>query len=676
MSSAVGTLGISLTDTLRELSRRPWVLASLLLVINSFFFPYLGIIHDAQIYSGLILNRLDPELMSGDLFFQYGSQDKYSAFSPLMAPLAQLLGIKTAFFLGYLFCVAFFLAALTRFVTRLWPDSPGAVIGLIYLAIVPVAYGGFVPLHVLEPFLTARIPACAFTLWALAEWIDNRRMSAIIFLIAAAAVHPLMALPGVMVVGIVAIQDRFGTRGNILFMSAGFAAVLGILAYPPLAARLFGYVDPEWYRITRETNSYQFPLEWTADQWFRNLYSIAGLGLAAWLSRGASSLAVPQQSDCVSLMRSQVLAASAIVGLAGFFGSLAFTELPYSLLLKGQAYRWLWLPLALTAPCLFDLAWNAWQTGEWKRRLGAISIVVATGVVNFIPLEFVTLLFFVPVFYYGFRTFAKSMPIRDALAWTILSSSLVGFAIWAVYRLWIYLEMCSAVREHSNVILEYHIGCVTLSAAVIVPLLLLAAAGLNRRLFSMRSVRVSVALALLFQVALYAWSMSNNFKANQPQAEELRFVENFLNARRAQGNKPLCVYSDYGKLGQTWVEWRTRSFYDCFQLAGFVFNRDTAIEGKRRVAAVAPFEAASLMKRGWDSFPDICKNEIENWLNVSVEDCEAPGPEDLYRLAREESIDYIVLFKSHIDHLAVARHGDVSIYDCRALRETRLACCK
>jgi len=345
----------------------------------------------------------------------------------------------------------------------------------------------------------------------------------------------------------------------------------------------------------------------------------------------------------------------------------------YAFLLKGQAYRWLWLPLALTPPALFDLAWNAWRTNELKNRFGSLAIVVALGLTNFVPLEFATLLFFVPVFFYGFMSFAKPWSLTDKLSWTLLGSVLVGIAVWGVYRVWIYFALNEELVEQSSYLTMFEIVVAALTPGILLPLALFAAVVFHRQIVGVRQAMACLVAAALIQTGLFAWTCTEHFRSHHPLGSELRFVEAFLKERRADSPRPMCIYSNYGQLGQYWVEWRTQSFYDCFQLAGFVFNRDTAIEGKRRVSAVAPFEAAALSKGSWDLFPDMCKAKIEGWLELSVKDTQ-PNQHDLFRLANEPSIDFIILFKTHVDDLAIARHGNVSIYDCRALRESRIAC--
>jgi len=656
MPSTAAPLADAFGARLTALSRRPWTLAGILFLLNALFVPYLGIIHDAQIYSGLVLNRLDPELLAGDLFFQFGSQDKFSLFSPLLAPLAGEVGLETAFFIGYLISIAFFMVAVVRFITRLWPDSPGAVAGLVFLALIPVEYGGFVPLHVLEPFLSARIPACAFTLWAMSDLLDQRVFRGAIFLALGAALHPLMALPGAMLVILVAIQRHWGTRGTAFLIGVACALLAGLLAYPPLAYRLFGQADGEWFELNRQSNCYQFPLEWTAEQWLRNLFALAALGIAAWQVRNLAT------------ERSRVLAAASLIGIAGFFGCLAFTQLDYALLLKGQAYRWLWLPLALMPPTLFDMVCSAWRSAEHRRGVAVLAIPIAFELTGFGSSELLAFLVLMPLVVYAFVVYAKSMPWTDKLNAAVILSVLASLTLCAVCHVWAYLTLGGELREQASIYFEIAIILIVLGPGVVFPLCMIGTALLERLGRTAPATVAMVLAGLALHLGMFGWTQSEQFKSHRPMSEELRFVDRFLNQHRAESATPICVYSDFGKLGQYWVEWRTRSFYDSFQLAGMVFHRETAVEGKRRATIVAPFEAAGLSKKSWQAMPEICKPKIEAWLDRRIENSPPPQADDLMRLARESSIDYVILFNSRVDGLATAQCGKVSIYDCRALR--------
>jgi hypothetical protein len=470
MSSPVRCLGDSLDRSLRALGSHPAVLTGLLVVLNALFIPYLGIIHDAQIYYGLVLNRIEPDLLSHDLFFQFGSQDQYSLFSPLVAPVAAAIGMKAAFFLGYLASVTLFLAALVRLVNRLWPESPAAVVGLVFLATVEVAYGGYVPLHVIEPFLSARMPACALTIWAFAEVLDRRWMRGGLCLAFAFAIHPLMTFPGLLLLALVALARRWGGWAVAALGVAAALAFGGLLAYRPLALRLFGHFDSEWLALTQQTNGYQFPQEWSPAQWIWNLFALTGLLAAAGWSRR-------ENPD-----RARVLTAAAAIGAAGLFGALVFTQLPYALLMKGQAYRWLWLPLALTPPALLDLAWNAWRTGDLKYRVGSAMLLLGLGTTSFVPLEYACAFAFAPVILYGFHVFAKEWTWSDKISRALLASVLAGAAIWGGYRLWIFLFLCDDAGDILSLQEQIAVLLGTLGPGIILPILLAAFAAAGARL--------------------------------------------------------------------------------------------------------------------------------------------------------------------------------------------------
>ena len=67
--------------------------------LAAFYFlcrPYRGVRHDAEIYFGQAQLHLTPAWMSQDLFFLHGSQDRYSIFSNLFAPLLPVFGLAHA----------------------------------------------------------------------------------------------------------------------------------------------------------------------------------------------------------------------------------------------------------------------------------------------------------------------------------------------------------------------------------------------------------------------------------------------------------------------------------------------------------------------------------------------------------------------------------------------------
>src|ERR1019366_5425257 len=88
---------VKANDTLARLAEKPWALFVILLAINTIDRPYSGITHDSRLYSVQVLNQVEGGAYADDLFFRYGSQDEYSLFSRLAAPLVFSLGLPLAF---------------------------------------------------------------------------------------------------------------------------------------------------------------------------------------------------------------------------------------------------------------------------------------------------------------------------------------------------------------------------------------------------------------------------------------------------------------------------------------------------------------------------------------------------------------------------------------------------
>ena len=60
------------------------------------FHHYAGIIHDSQLYSVQALRALESEIFGDELNFRFGSQDDFTLFTKLYAPLVGALGLPAA----------------------------------------------------------------------------------------------------------------------------------------------------------------------------------------------------------------------------------------------------------------------------------------------------------------------------------------------------------------------------------------------------------------------------------------------------------------------------------------------------------------------------------------------------------------------------------------------------
>jgi len=118
---------------------------------------YHGLTEDGQIYAFQAFARLHPPL-TADLYLQNTSQDQFTLFSPLYAWCIAPLGLETAARLLTLAFTVWFLAATWSFV-RSVTGREAAWLAVAFLLIIAGDYGASGVFRILDPFLTARLPA-------------------------------------------------------------------------------------------------------------------------------------------------------------------------------------------------------------------------------------------------------------------------------------------------------------------------------------------------------------------------------------------------------------------------------------------------------------------------------------------------------------------------------------
>ena len=360
-------------DGIRQLADRPWTLFCLLLAMNALARPCYATAHDAHLYSLQALNQAEPGSYADDVFLRFGSQDQFSIFSRLMGPTVALLGVRTAFFLGYLVFNALFIFALFRLVRALIDDPVIATLSLIYLVTAPLSYGGFDIFTVHEQFFTPRIVGMAFTMFALERMLRQHFVQALVLLIAGSLMHPLMAFGGVMIWAGYVACTFLPTRVFAGLLIAALLGLTAILSIHDVGTRLFGPMDDDWHQMIRLAVGYNYPDTWTFKDWLNV----------------AVSIAVPIAA-CVSLdhgdpQRRQLLAIVALAGIVGLIATVAASFLPYALLLQGQPYRVLWILKVFQVPLGFVLIAN-WSS-EPRARIAAIALFAFFCIMHYLPHE-------------------------------------------------------------------------------------------------------------------------------------------------------------------------------------------------------------------------------------------------------------------------------------------------
>lgn len=325
--------------------------------------PYLGLINDATLYALGAFARLHPGSLGHDIFLSVGSQNGYTIFSPLVAPLMQLLGVGRAAAIVTLLNQVIFFGACAVVARKLMPPSL-AIVSVALLVALPGLYG---PKHIFwftEPLMTARVSAEAFVMGALACALGRRYGLMVLCLIVGMLLHPIMGLAGVVFLFLLFIGARRPA------MTAGLA--VGGLAVVAIFSRAapFGPIapfDPQWFQFVHSRLQYLFPSLWSVRAWGRMAIPSATLIVGAIM---------PAPSDPRRLCRTALVTAVLGIGIALLGSDL----LHIVIVTQVQTWRWLWLSNALAIMVLPYIASEYWREGTTSR---AALILVGAAWISF-----------------------------------------------------------------------------------------------------------------------------------------------------------------------------------------------------------------------------------------------------------------------------------------------------
>lgn len=329
------------------------------LALWSVFHPYQGIWHDARLYTVAALHWLSPEAYGRDIWFAFGSQDDLTLFSPLYAAAIRALGVseaaRTMVVVGAIGWVAAVWALYREILS-----SRLAIAACLASCMLPLWYSlsGTDVFQVSESFVTARIMAVPLSLFGLAAVQRGRIPLGFVLLLAAAAMHPIMASGPIAVAICLCCNDRFQ-----FYLLTGVLLALVVAMLNPMRWTALEPIDGVWMELVRGSGAsalLQF-------QGFNFARVFGSLGLLLW---GATlgSPAAARIYRTVTLVVAWSLCAAEVVC---FF-------YPSALLVQMQLWRSTWLAVVLAIPAGFEIAATAWQRGKAARLLlllGGLAVV-------------------------------------------------------------------------------------------------------------------------------------------------------------------------------------------------------------------------------------------------------------------------------------------------------------
>ena len=563
------------------------MVAALFLLAHS----YTGVRHDGTLYAGEALARLAPGDLNADLYFLYGSQGRFTVLPLLYARLIDWFGFGTGSMVGLLFAGALYLAASAYLVAALVPRH-WRTVSLLAVVLGWSIYGGTRTFSYAEPFLTARSYAEPAVLLGLGLLLRGRFIGALLALVAALLVHPLIAVGGFLVAWLYLVQrDR---RWSLLLpLGACALAALGWMQVGPFAD-LFSRYDDDWLTRLRELNPQAFVAGWSPLDFGILVYNVCLLGLA-W-----------HRTTSIDLRR--FLLAAAIAGLGATLVSAVTVDLALNPFFgKLQIWRAEWVMQWVAVVSLPFLAKQLWDLDRHGRIAAALLVIGWLAPYSVAP-AWLGLFAVVVVVLRGRFTVSTS-----------LVRIVVGLTALIALILFVKVEMRA-------VSLGMTMGLTgpRMYAQMLTSPILLASLGLAFLYWHARRTALTAMVAVLGLVGAFTlWDQ----RADWTKTLEAHRVGDFIWTDQIE---PRAKVFWYGDLFAPWILLGHGNYYTSQQGSGAVFSREMVMELGRRNEATSALQFQE----------QLCR--MVNNLNEKQSSCE-PDTVAVRSICESAGIDYMVL---------------------------------
>jgi hypothetical protein len=597
---------------------------------------YHGLTGDGQIYAFQAFARLHPQL-TADLYLQNTSQDQFTLFSSPYAWWIGILGLEDAARLLTLVFFVWFLAASWGFAAAVAGRST-AWLAVGFLLIVAGAYGGAGVFRILDPSLTARLPAEALIITALGCHIRGMKRLGLGLALGAMFIHPLMALPGLLLLTCLWLPVRVGIIGAIGAVCATLA--IGVVAINlPAASLVLTIMDAPWLDVVRERSQFLFLQLWSIRDWDINAQPFMSLAFTA----------IAVKDDRVR----RLCAAAALVGAAGLAVALigGFVG-PVALLVQGQAWRWVWITVFIGAALVPFTALEAWRDD----RCGPLcTLLLVSG-------------WTLP----GVGTACTALAF---IFWSIRAHGLAraaAFFRWAspvlaaAISVWVLTRFGAAVSPATSASGRASLGGVLQAqdmlalriSAVLVGVLVWWGT-------SNRQTRGVPMLLSAMLIALTAYAFPAAFK--QPRtlaaAVDIREFEDWVNVIPPSSTVLVKPRRDAGAF--VWFTLGRPNYLAVDQSSGAVFSRATALEVRRRSEVLLP-----LMDADWKILTSLRAESGSGHKNKTT--TRPLTHENLIQVCADPKLGFVISPENvgfdPLRHDHAGAWKDWNLYDCRKIR--------
>jgi hypothetical protein len=452
-----------------------------------------------------------------------------------------------------------FLAAAWRLADEL-SSRYTAWLTLAVLVITVGSYGAYDVFNFSENYLTARSFAEALVVTAFACHFKGLRLLSLSFAAGAMLVHPLMALPGFLLLVCLWLPLRLG----VLAAMGGILSVLGLAlatAHIPSAARFITVIDTSWLEIVRERSQFLFLQLWSINDWERNARLFVSLTLSAIAMQDER---IRKLSVAAIIVGISGLAVAATAGLVG----------PVAVLLQGQAWRWVWVTAFVGALLVVPTVFRVWE----DEKCGAPCAILIVAGWTFADVDSSTCLFLALMLWLVRARISDHS--AQYLRWAAVAFGIV-IAAWILANSWtITSSPFHAGRE------SLPMQRIRSIAGLQIPALALFFAFWYWIKNGRSLAAVSVVCLALLGTSLFIFPASFNMIGTVGSASE---IEAFADWRRIiPSTSNVYVANREDSAAFAWFTLGRPSYLSVDQSAGVIFSRTTAFEVARRSTLLLP----------------------------------------------------------------------------------------
>jgi hypothetical protein len=593
---------------------------------------YQGFIRDGELYAVQAAARVNPALQS-DVFLKNTSQDRYTLFSPLYASFIDAFGLRKAGLRLFVLCALGFLTAAWALGAELF-DRDTAWLTTVMLIATVGDYGASGIFHYSEDYLTARSLAEALVVASLALHFRGWKRLALVIAISALFIHPLMALPGLLLL----ICLRLSTRQAVFGAAAGLLATAGVALIATANPGFLKVMDAAWLDVVRERSHFLFLKYWTLNDWQLHVRPFMCLALSAM---------VIDNQRVRRLCMGAALVGAAGLGVAFIAGAIG----PVAILLQGQAWRWFWIAGFVSVLLIAPTALRAWNDEKCGPMCATLLVAGWT-----------------------FPAIDSTATIALALVlWSLRSRITVqtgrwlrwaGFAVigvvlaWALANCWSLITSPRAESSPEPLLLD-RVRSILGLQVLAVTLCVLFWYWIRSRRSVWLPTFAAVSLAAL-TIAMVPGSLRQTGTVGSP-AE----IEEFADWRNAiPPNSNVVVVSPTKAAAFIWFTLGRPSFLSVDQSSGVVFSRATALEVRRRSEVLLP-----IMDPDWK----ILSYTIQKAQGKKPENPTRPlNPTRLVAICRDSELGFVIAKEKvgfePLRHSHVGQWKDWNLYDCRQVR--------